>query len=253
MDATDRRMKRLARLAWACAALVLAITTLSAFIRLSRGGPGCEPWPQCAAQSISAEAAPGVTQARITHRVAASAALLLVIVLLVQCHTGTPALPGPGRLAAALLALGVFLAVLGRMAGDSRAAPVVMANLLAGFAMFALACRLALALRPPARAVTPASRAAPRLAMLALLLLGLQVALGAAVGPTACEGSLACSTCHVIIDSEWYDALPAASTDEEDMLDLAFGLTKTSRLGCQIIVSDEIDGLVVSLPKSRHG
>mgnify|MGYP001000853215 FL=1 len=69
----------------------------------------------------------------------------------------------------------------------------------------------------------------------------------------ACEGSLACSTCHVIIDSEWYDALPAASTDEEDMLDLAFGLTKTSRLGCQIIVSDEIDGLVVSLPKSRHG
>lgn len=192
MDATDRRMKRLARLAWACAALVLAITTLSAFIRLSRGGPGCEPWPQCAAQSISAEAAPGVTQARITHRVAASAALLLVIVLLVQCHTGTPALPGPGRLAAALLALGVFLAVLGRMAGDSRAAPVVMANLLAGFAMFALACRLALALRPPARAVTPASRAAPRLAMLALLLLGLQVALGAAVGPTACEGSLAC-------------------------------------------------------------
>lgn len=64
----------------------------------------------------------------------------------------------------------------------------------------------------------------------------------------ACEGSLACSTCHLVIDPEWYDALPAASTDEEDMLDLAFGLTKTSRLGCQIIVSDELDGLTVSLP-----
>lgn len=64
----------------------------------------------------------------------------------------------------------------------------------------------------------------------------------------ACEGSLACSTCHVIIEPEWFDALPAASDDEEDMLDLAFGLQKTSRLGCQIIVSDELDGLVVSLP-----
>jgi len=64
----------------------------------------------------------------------------------------------------------------------------------------------------------------------------------------ACEGSLACSTCHLVIDSQWYDALPQATADEEDMLDLAFGLTKTSRLGCQIIVSDEMDGLIVSLP-----
>ena len=64
----------------------------------------------------------------------------------------------------------------------------------------------------------------------------------------ACEGSLACSTCHVIIDPEWYDALPEASEDEEDMLDLAFGLTRTSRLGCQIIMTEELDGLTVSLP-----
>lgn len=68
----------------------------------------------------------------------------------------------------------------------------------------------------------------------------------------ACEGSLACSTCHVIVESDWFDALPAATEDEEDMLDLAFGLTKTSRLGCQIIVSDEIDGLVVSLPAATR-
>ena len=64
----------------------------------------------------------------------------------------------------------------------------------------------------------------------------------------ACEGSLACSTCHVVIDPEWFDVLPEAQEDEEDMLDLAFGLTKTSRLGCQIIVSEEMDGLVVGLP-----
>ena len=64
----------------------------------------------------------------------------------------------------------------------------------------------------------------------------------------ACEGSLACSTCHVVIDPEWYDTLPEASEDEEDMLDLAFGLTRTSRLGCQIIMTEELDGLTVSLP-----
>lgn len=64
----------------------------------------------------------------------------------------------------------------------------------------------------------------------------------------ACEGSLACSTCHVVIDPEWYDTLPDATEDEEDMLDLAFALTRTSRLGCQIIMTEELDGLTVSLP-----
>ena len=64
----------------------------------------------------------------------------------------------------------------------------------------------------------------------------------------ACEGSLACSTCHVVVDPDWFDLLPDATEDEEDMLDLAIGLTKTSRLGCQIIVSNELDGLVVKLP-----
>ncbi len=68
----------------------------------------------------------------------------------------------------------------------------------------------------------------------------------------ACEGSLACSTCHVIVDAGWYEALPDASDDEEDMLDLAFGLTATSRLGCQIIISEELDGLVVRLPANTR-
>ncbi|MGE0658563.1 MAG: ferredoxin family 2Fe-2S iron-sulfur cluster binding protein [Reyranellaceae bacterium] len=68
----------------------------------------------------------------------------------------------------------------------------------------------------------------------------------------ACEGSLACSTCHVVVDSEWYDLLPAATEDEEDMLDLAFGLTHTSRLGCQIIITEELDGLTVQLPAATR-
>ncbi|MCX7382974.1 MAG: ferredoxin family 2Fe-2S iron-sulfur cluster binding protein [Alphaproteobacteria bacterium] len=64
----------------------------------------------------------------------------------------------------------------------------------------------------------------------------------------ACEGSLACSTCHVIVDPAWSNKLATATEDEEDMLDLAFGLERTSRLGCQIVMSDALDGLVVKLP-----
>jgi 2Fe-2S ferredoxin len=68
----------------------------------------------------------------------------------------------------------------------------------------------------------------------------------------ACEGSLACSTCHVIVDEDYYDRLPEPSEDEDDMLDLAFALTHTSRLGCQIIVTEELDGLTVTLPPATR-
>ena len=64
----------------------------------------------------------------------------------------------------------------------------------------------------------------------------------------ACEGSLACSTCHVVVDPGWFPKLAKPTEDEEDMLDLAFGLQKTSRLGCQIVMTKELDGLVVALP-----
>ncbi len=66
----------------------------------------------------------------------------------------------------------------------------------------------------------------------------------------ACEGSLACSTCHVIVDPAWFGKLAKPTEDEEDMLDLAFGLEKTSRLGCQIVMTDALDGLVVRLPSA---
>lgn len=68
----------------------------------------------------------------------------------------------------------------------------------------------------------------------------------------ACEGSLACSTCHVIVDPSYFGKLKTATEDEEDMLDLAFGLSHTSRLGCQIIMSEELDGLKVALPSATR-
>ena len=68
----------------------------------------------------------------------------------------------------------------------------------------------------------------------------------------ACEGSLACSTCHVIVDPAWFPKLATPTEDEEDMLDLAFGLTATSRLGCQIVITPALDGLRVKLPASTR-
>jgi 2Fe-2S ferredoxin len=64
----------------------------------------------------------------------------------------------------------------------------------------------------------------------------------------ACEGSLACSTCHVVVDAAWFPKLAKPTEDEEDMLDLAFDLQETSRLGCQLIMTDALDGLTVKLP-----
>lgn len=65
----------------------------------------------------------------------------------------------------------------------------------------------------------------------------------------ACGGSCACSTCHVIVeDDNMYEKMDEPTDDENDMLDLAFGLTETSRLGCQVRMSKELDGLVVRLP-----
>ena len=68
----------------------------------------------------------------------------------------------------------------------------------------------------------------------------------------ACEGSLACSTCHVIVDPAWFGKLARPTEDEEDMLDLAFGLERTSRLGCQIVMTEKLDGLVVRLPAATR-
>ncbi|NQV56803.1 MAG: 2Fe-2S iron-sulfur cluster binding domain-containing protein [Rhodospirillales bacterium] len=64
----------------------------------------------------------------------------------------------------------------------------------------------------------------------------------------ACEGVMACSTCHVVVDAKWFDKLAPPTEEEEFMLDLSYGLQRTSRLACQILMTDALDGLVVTLP-----
>ena len=64
-----------------------------------------------------------------------------------------------------------------------------------------------------------------------------------------CGGSISCCTCHVVIDKDWFTAVGKPNPDEEDMLDLAVGLTPTSRLGCQIEITDKLDGLRICIPE----
>ena len=66
-----------------------------------------------------------------------------------------------------------------------------------------------------------------------------------------CGGACACATCHVYVDPKWFDKLPKVENAEEDMLDVAFEPNKFSRLGCQITVSDDLDGLVVKMPSKQ--
>ena len=66
-----------------------------------------------------------------------------------------------------------------------------------------------------------------------------------------CGGSMACATCHVYIDDKWFDKIPKAEDAEIDMIDMAFEPKKNSRLSCQLIVSDELDGMVVTTPSKQ--
>ncbi len=68
----------------------------------------------------------------------------------------------------------------------------------------------------------------------------------------ACEGSMACSTCHVIVDAKDINRLPPPSEEEQDLLDLAYQVSPTSRLGCQIVLNDKLDGLTVRLPRRTN-
>ena len=67
-----------------------------------------------------------------------------------------------------------------------------------------------------------------------------------------CEGQMACSTCHVIVAKEDFDRLSPASEEEEDMLDLAAGVRRTSRLACQIVLTDDLDGLIIHIPSESR-
>ena len=68
----------------------------------------------------------------------------------------------------------------------------------------------------------------------------------------ACEGNMACSTCHLIVEEKFFDLLPDASEDEEEMLDLASGLKRTSRLGCQVEATVELNGIRLFVPQNSR-
>lgn len=194
MTPTERRLALLRRLALICAVLVLAVTSLSAFLRQTKAGLGCAQWPACYGQGLrqsqqgieaGADAQTASAAARLVHRIAASLALLLVITMLMVCFGARPLLPREGLLALGLLGLALFLAVLGFWSRAARLPAVAMGNLLGGFLMFALCVRLAGA-RAPA---LPRWLRAGCLAAAALLLL--QAALGGLV--SASYAGLSCS------------------------------------------------------------
>ncbi len=208
------RMASLKKVALACAVLVLVITSLSAFLRLSASGLGCEPWPQCYGQSLrdrqQGAAAPAtsiVTAARITHRVAAVVALLLIIMMVMNTWSKAPVLHREGRMVLALLFLALFLANLGRWTADAKVPAVVLGNLLGGFAMFALSCRLAESLfTAPGHGLQPQSA---RWAWVGIFLLVVQVGLGGMVNAThaglSCPDLLTCS----VAGSSWESLNPS--------------------------------------------
>ena len=202
MDSTQRHRARVRQLALCCAALVLLVTSLSAFIRLSQTGLGCEPWPQCFGAALRTEqrsdAQPAgdptaLQVARMAHRVAATGVLLGVLAMVALWFGSRPRLTREGALALVLLCLTLGLAVLGRWSSGARAPGIVMGNLLGGMLMLALCWRLA------APRVPPTGRTSPSITMLAVVgttVLLCQLALGALTSASyagmSCSGLLDC-------------------------------------------------------------
>lgn len=199
MHPSHHRLAVLRRLALLCAVMVLCVTSLSAFIRLSKAGLGCADLRQCYGQSqrqlqsgmaAAADAQTATAAARLVHRVTAVAALLLVLMMVMVCLGTRPVLRAEAAQTLALLGLALFLAVLGRWSSSARVPAVAMGNLLGGFAMMALCARLAVAGRPPG---TPGLR---RWVLAAAALLLAQVALGGLVSASfaglSCDGWAGC-------------------------------------------------------------
>lgn len=210
MPLTERRLALLHRLALICAVLVLAVTSLSAFLRQTKAGLGCPTWPACYAQGLrqsqqgieaGADEQTASAAARLAHRITASLALLLVSTMLMVCFGSRPLLLREGLLALGLLGLALFLAVLGFWSRAARLPAVAMGNLLGGFLMFALCVRLANA---RASALPPWLRAWS-LAAAALLLL--QVALGGLVSASyaglSCSGWSGCDLAEALRAGDW--------------------------------------------------
>ena len=179
-----------------CALLVLLIAGVSAFLRLSKAGLGCEPWPSCYGEAlrtlqrgaaIDANAVQAVALARLAHRLLASTALVLALLLALGHVTAKPLHKGRAALALGLVAMALFLAGLGLLTASSRLPAVALGNLLGGFAMLAVSWRLA----APERPSGAAPRATARWALVACGLVVVQVALGGLM--SASHASLSCA------------------------------------------------------------
>ncbi len=162
MNLTERRRTWLRRLAVMTTALVLAITSLSAFIRLSHAGFGCSEWPECYGSRLRAvqqnrepAAADGdtVNVARLAHRLVAVLALLAIATIALVCFGTRPLLLREGVLALVMLTLAIGLAVLGRWTAGARIPAVAIANLLGGMVMLGLSWRLTAPVTEPGRPI----------------------------------------------------------------------------------------------------
>ncbi|MCV2367047.1 COX15/CtaA family protein [Roseateles oligotrophus] len=196
MNSVDHRLKALRRLALLCMIMVLAVTGLSAYIRLSKVGLGCTDWPQCYGQSLrqaqqgqapTTQEQTSTAMARLAHRATAVTALLLVIMMVMSCYGAGagPALRQHGPTALALLGLTLFLAVLGVWSSGARVPAVTIGNLLGGFGLLALCGRLS------AAGLLESAGGFRYCLIPALLLLLLQVVLGGLV--SASYAGMSCS------------------------------------------------------------
>lgn len=200
-----RRRRAVTALAWAVVAAMLATVALSAYMRLVQAGVGCSPWPACFAQGAAAEAGAsmGLALARLLHRVVASLVLVLTLLLVLITLATRPRMKAQGASALALLLLTLALAALGVTMRGSTAPPVVLGNLLGGFAMFALCLRLALASRDDAAGHGGLRRPAGW-ALLALLLAIVLGALASATAlPPSCDGWRECLEAARVAGWDW--------------------------------------------------
>lgn len=212
MTLSDRPLAWLQRLALACAVMALAVTSLSASMRLTKAGIGCGDTVACGqpmqgdANAVVASAEVGAMRtARMAHRVIASTVLLTLLTMLAICWRAR--LRREGQAVLVLLGVTLFLAVLGRWSGGSRAPAVVMGNLLGGFALFALSLRLALVSR--LATMPPRWR---RWTVVSAVVLVTQLALGALASVAnpalACGDGVDCSLPAALRGADWADLDP---------------------------------------------
>lgn len=190
--ATASRARLLRRLARLTAVLMLAVVSLSAYLRHQGAGVGCQPWPACFGTIAAADATVSASEAaaRLAHRITASTALLLVIAMVVVSVARRPTLPSQARGSVVLLALALGLAVLGLQTTGSRLPAVVLGNLLGGFAMLALAVRLAKDLDSPEPPALGALLTLSLVALLSHLAVGALASANYAVA--TCDGIVVC-------------------------------------------------------------